>query len=207
MTWRSARTGLVPCTLAVLGACLLASPSFARAEEPPSIHKIQHVVMIMQENRSFDSYFGTFPGANGIPAGTCVPDPVHGGCVQPFYSSFDGGEGGPHGTEAAIADIDGGRMDGFVQQAEEKDSCTATGGCGKCRQKSEAECAKEVMGYHDARDHRELLDLRQRLRSSGRHVRVGGVLEPDRAPRDGLGLVGDVQSTRNRKTRSTARAA
>ena len=31
------------------------------------IHKIRHVVIIMQENRSFDSYFGTYPGADGIP--------------------------------------------------------------------------------------------------------------------------------------------
>ena len=31
------------------------------------IHKIKHVVVVMQENRSFDSYFGTFPGADGIP--------------------------------------------------------------------------------------------------------------------------------------------
>jgi phospholipase C len=152
MTRRSARTGLVPCALAVLCSCLLALPGVATAEEPQSIHKIQHVVMITQENRSFDSYFGTFPGANGIPAGTCVPDPVHGGCVQPFYGAIDRSEGGPHGTEAAIADIDGGRMDGFVQQAEEKDSCTATGGCGKCKKKSATECAREVMGYHDARD-------------------------------------------------------
>ena len=30
------------------------------------IHKIRHVVIIMQENRSFDSYFGTYPGADGI---------------------------------------------------------------------------------------------------------------------------------------------
>jgi hypothetical protein len=29
--------------------------------------KIQHVVVIMQENRSFDHYFGTYPGAEGIP--------------------------------------------------------------------------------------------------------------------------------------------
>src|SRR6202035_231985 len=78
MTWRSARTALVPGALAALCSCLLALPSPATAAEPQSIHKIQHVVMITQENRSFDSYFGTFPGANGIPAGTCVPDPVHG---------------------------------------------------------------------------------------------------------------------------------
>ena len=26
------------------------------------IHKIKHVIIVMQENRSFDSYFGTYPG-------------------------------------------------------------------------------------------------------------------------------------------------
>ena len=46
------------------------------------IHKIRHVVVIMQENRSFDSYFGTYPGANGIPMHNgvptvCSPDPGH----------------------------------------------------------------------------------------------------------------------------------
>jgi phospholipase C len=52
---------------------------------PPGIHKIEHVVTIIQENRSFDHYFGTYPGADGIPPGVCVPDP-RGGCVRPFHS-------------------------------------------------------------------------------------------------------------------------
>src|SRR3981189_3468573 len=34
---------------------------------PAGIHKIKHVIIVMQENRSFDSYFGTYPGAAGIP--------------------------------------------------------------------------------------------------------------------------------------------
>jgi phospholipase C len=40
------------------------------------------VVVIMQENRSFDSYFGTFPGTDGLPRDAqgsftvCVPDPA-----------------------------------------------------------------------------------------------------------------------------------
>ena len=47
---------------------------------PAGVHKIKHVIVIMQENRSFDSYFGTFPGADGIPMKNgkptvCVPDP------------------------------------------------------------------------------------------------------------------------------------
>jgi Phosphoesterase family len=82
------------------------------------IHKIRHVVVIMQENRSFDSYFGTYPGADGIPPGVCVPDPAHGGCQQPFHDPNDLNAGGPHGQANATADVDAGRMDGFVAQAE-----------------------------------------------------------------------------------------
>ncbi len=47
---------------------------------PDGIHKIKHVIIVMQENRSFDSYFGTFPGADGIPMRhgvptVCMPNP------------------------------------------------------------------------------------------------------------------------------------
>ena len=42
--------------------------SVARRDAVDSgIHKIRHVIIVMQENRSFDSYFGTFPGADGLP--------------------------------------------------------------------------------------------------------------------------------------------
>ena len=34
---------------------------------------IKHLVYIIQENHSFDNYFGTYPGANGIPPGTALP--------------------------------------------------------------------------------------------------------------------------------------
>jgi phospholipase C len=34
---------------------------------------IQNFIFIIQENHSFDNYFGTFPGANGIPPGTALP--------------------------------------------------------------------------------------------------------------------------------------
>src|SRR4029450_10343147 len=42
---------------------------------------LKHLVFIVQENRSFDHYFGTFPGAEGIPMRNgkptvCVPDPI-----------------------------------------------------------------------------------------------------------------------------------
>src|SRR5579864_9276292 len=76
------------------------------------IEKIKHVIVVMQENRSFDSYFGTFPGAEGIPmAGgvptVCVPDPA-GPCQAPYHDTADVNGGGPHGEASAEADVHGG---------------------------------------------------------------------------------------------------
>ena len=77
--------------------------------------KITPVIVIMQENRSFDSYFGTYPHADGIrmrhgiPT-VCVPDPASGQCVRPFHDPNDVNLGGPHGAVAAVADLDGGNL-------------------------------------------------------------------------------------------------
>jgi phospholipase C len=116
------------------------------------IHKIRHVVVIMQENRSFDSYFGTYPGADGIPPGVCVPDPVNVGCVSPFHDPADVNYGGPHGVTNAAADIDSGAMDGFVGEAEKGQGCNTTNpNCSPCQQGQQSNCV-DVMGYHDARE-------------------------------------------------------
>src|SRR5262245_53165792 len=57
-----------PFALGALFAFLIGPLALSvRAATVDGIHKIQHIVVIMQENRSFDSYFGTFPGADGIP--------------------------------------------------------------------------------------------------------------------------------------------
>src|SRR5262245_44242465 len=81
-------------------ACTVSQARSASAAD--GIHKIKHVIMIMQENRSFDSYFGTFPGADGIPMsnGTptvCVPDPAAGTCVKPYPDHSDHISEGAHG--------------------------------------------------------------------------------------------------------------
>ncbi|MGD0083088.1 MAG: PKD domain-containing protein [Acidimicrobiales bacterium] len=114
------------------------------------IHKIKHVVVIYQENRSFDSYFGTFPGADGIPMSdgvptVCNPDPRAGTCVQPYHDTADTNFGGPHGTPGFPIDVDGGKMDGFIEAAEAKTTgecfttlCSPPGGI------------TDVMGYHTA---------------------------------------------------------
>jgi phospholipase C len=75
-------------------------------------------VIIMQENRSFDSYFGTYPGADGIPKGVCVPDPLRHTCDRPYHNPVDRNSGGPHDHIDAVRDIAHGRMNGFVRQAE-----------------------------------------------------------------------------------------
>ena len=114
--------------------------------------RIKHVVFVMQENRSFDSYFGTYPGADGIPMNNgvpsvCVPDPKSRGCVAPFHDSHAVNLGGPHHAAAAKADVDGGRMDGFVREAE--------AGKKNCKSLLDPACSRgglDVMGYHDRSD-------------------------------------------------------
>ena len=120
---------------------------------PSGIHKIRHVIIIMQENRSFDSYFGTYPGADGIPMKdgvptVCAPDPATGTCVKPFHDTADVNGGGPHGHLNALADIDGGKMDGFVgQQLRASRRCTNPNdpACSVSRTQE-----PDVMGYHTA---------------------------------------------------------
>ncbi|HSP08090.1 MAG TPA: alkaline phosphatase family protein, partial [Candidatus Dormibacteraeota bacterium] len=52
---------------ALTAACVRPSAALPSPSPPQptgtltGIHKIQHVVVIMQENRSFDQYFGTYP--------------------------------------------------------------------------------------------------------------------------------------------------
>jgi phospholipase C len=127
-----------------------------RAPTPPlaatGIHRIRHVVIVMQENRSFDSYFGTYPGADGFPRrdgriAVCVPDPAHGRCVRPYHSHADSEGGGPHTAGDSRRDIDHGRMDGFVASAERAHRLCATGVDTGC-----APDVPDVMAYHDARE-------------------------------------------------------
>ncbi len=144
---------------------------------PPEIHKIKHVVVIMQENRSFDSYFGTYPGADGIPGlagnpGTlpCVPNsypsgrskagrrrrhelrvPAGPACIAPFHDRYDENHGGPHSYGNATADIHAGAMTGFVGQVHKAlKSCAST--LNPACTGSSATGQTDVMGYHNGAD-------------------------------------------------------
>jgi phospholipase C len=122
---------------------------------------IKHVIIIVQENRSFDHYFGTFPGADGIPMrpdGTpepCVPDPVLGHCVRPYHSTSQYAQGGPHDQRASVADVDAGKMDGFVRSA-----IAYSTSCAIARKRSTSMCRgflgpalqPDTMSYHTGRE-------------------------------------------------------
>jgi acid phosphatase len=58
-------TRLAQILFGVAGLVLLALPSTGAAA-PEDLKKIEHVVVIYLENRSFDHLFGAFPGANGL---------------------------------------------------------------------------------------------------------------------------------------------
>ncbi len=119
----------------------------SRAVVHKGIHKIRHVVIIMQENRSFDTYFGTYPHADGIPglAGhpghvPCLPDPGE-PCVKPFHDRRDSNLGGAYGFGSSPAEIDGGKMDGFIREQEAKYGA----------RKSE-QYGDDVVGYHNRKE-------------------------------------------------------
>src|SRR5262245_27243029 len=109
------------CTAASGGVETSSTAVAAPSTPAPPGAKLDHLIFIVQENRSFDHYFGTYPGADGIPTkpdgsfSVCVPDPWQGGrCVPPYVAHKIDFDGGPHDEPAAIKDVDGGKMDGFV---------------------------------------------------------------------------------------------
>jgi phospholipase C len=98
---------------------LFAQNPAAPAQKTPKQNpfaKIHHVIWIMQENHSFDNYFGTYPGADGIPPGACLPVmPGSRRCVKPFHMPKDAPACDlQHYWEVAHAGYDNGKMDGFV---------------------------------------------------------------------------------------------
>ena len=86
-----------------------AAPATARRATASGIAKIDHIVFIVKENRSFDNYFGRFPGANGATTGRTST-----GEVVPLREAPD--QVSPdisHAPDAAYTAYDYGRMDRF----------------------------------------------------------------------------------------------
>src|SRR5262249_54054659 len=82
--------------------------------------RIDHIVVMMQENRSFDSYFARFDPAGAAPQSN--PDPVH--PSAPPITSFHNSQmcetaDLAHGWGEVHNEIDGGKMDGFTKANED----------------------------------------------------------------------------------------
>jgi phospholipase C len=147
---------------------LVAGATCSKGPDPELVGKIDHIIVIMQENRSFDSYFGTFPGADGISMDAngrptiCVPNSRLGTCLAPFHDPKDSNLGGPHDFDDALQDIANGHMTGFVDAAYDQPLGLLNGSKGVAGQLRASFCSAnpkrpvcahpDLMGWHDARE-------------------------------------------------------
>src|SRR5438874_2367943 len=100
------------------GSLLCCLPSTLTAQTPNSpfiltgtkdITQIQHIVFIIKENRSFDEYFGTYPGADGATNGTISSGAVISLGHTPDQTPTDI----DHTWNAAYTGIHGGKNDQY----------------------------------------------------------------------------------------------
>jgi len=97
------------CAQTVPGNVVMIQPTAQDVRALLGSGKIQHVVYIMKENRSFDHYFGQFPGANGVTSGT-----ISTGQSIPLWRAPDVlFHDVDHMWQGAHIAYDGGKMDMF----------------------------------------------------------------------------------------------
>ncbi len=142
MTIPSARRPRHPAFLLVI--CLAATlPAAAQSRQP--IHHaahaaphdqfianlrahIHHVFVIYQENRSFDSYFGDFPGVDNLATpearahGFRQWDSIDNAWIVPYLRNVSDSLDADHSRPALIAKSDNGRMDDYVSWEESRHS-------------------------------------------------------------------------------------
>jgi phospholipase C len=76
---------------------------------PDAAHPIEHVVFIIKENRTFDHFFGKYPGADGVTEGQTLD-----GRTIPLAPAQDiQPHDITHGFDSGLRAINGGRMNGF----------------------------------------------------------------------------------------------
>ncbi len=98
---------------------------YAQPQAAGAKSKIEHVVIVIQENRSFDNFFATFPGADGTKTGkaAAMPPSIANACKHPItkatsiplqeVSLIGNGSDLVHIHTGYLAELDRGKMDGF----------------------------------------------------------------------------------------------
>jgi phospholipase C len=115
-----------------LGSAAAAIEALAGAPQTGRLRDIEHVVILIQENRSFDHYFGSYRGVRGFSDPHALrhggvfrqpgyPAPGHGGHLDPFHLDTSAGRGEcvadpTHDWGPQHRSWNGGRMDGFVRE-------------------------------------------------------------------------------------------
>ncbi len=83
----------------------------------PTKTPIKHLVVLLQENHTFDNYFGTYPGADGYAPNTSMPinpkDPSA-GSVKPWHIGNSTITDLSHSAATFKGQYDNGKMDAFV---------------------------------------------------------------------------------------------
>jgi phospholipase C len=148
-----------------------ASGSFSALTPNPENLPIQHVIVLMQENRSADSYLGQLNG-EGQPdyeaePTTGNPDPTNPGgpAIVPFHQTHYCTADTDHSWTGTHNEIDGGAMDGFTKQ-----NVTAADPTGA-----------RAMGYYDQSDLPYYYSLYSTFATDDRHfASVPGPTFPNR---------------------------
>ncbi len=130
--WSRIRKPVLVVALAALAACSTSAQAEDRSPRAtpsphatpaalPGVTKIKHVVVLMQENRSYDSYYGHLyqqgqPDSAAEP-GTGNPDPAHPGQqIHPFRTTHVCTVADlNHSWTGTHEEWDNGRMDGFTK--------------------------------------------------------------------------------------------
>ena len=87
---------------------------------------VHHVFIVYQENRSFDSYFGSFPGTDNLATAEARAhgfrqwDGIGNQWVTPFLLKAADTSDVDHSRDALLAKVDHGKMDNFVAYQEQK---------------------------------------------------------------------------------------
>ena len=127
--------------LALIGLLGAVLPTTTWANDPPPTTPIKHFIVMMQENHSFDNYFGLYPGANGIPQDACIPpdpDDPQSPCEKPFHLFSNVLRSPPDSRDTFDLQYRDGDMDGFIQAF--------------LKQGRDLNSAQAVMGYYTDAD-------------------------------------------------------